>query len=374
MRITLVGPAHPWRGGIPLHTVELAHRLSAAGHVVRICSWRAQGPSRWLHTQRALLARPEAPPFPDSSYPLHWRNPLSWWWVGRRLARHSDAVVLVSYTTLQAPALRVVGARARRGARVVALCHNVLPHERHRADQWLTTRLLQVADAVLVHSAQQYATLTTLTSRPAAVAALPPHLPAGESLPRVDNRSQRGGLLFFGTVRHYKGLDVLLQALADVPQIRLSIVGDFVDGPEAVHALIDRLGLTERVTLRPGYLPADQIANVFATADASVLPYRTATASQHVALAHHHGVPVIATRVGNFPDAVRDGVGGLLCDPDDVDGLAEAIRCLYQPGQLDKLRATVRPADTETSWRHYLSVLDGLLQPTAPTSEIEGPS
>jgi glycosyltransferase involved in cell wall biosynthesis len=359
MRIALIGPAHPWRGGIPLHTAELAHRLAAIGHDVRICSWRSQGPARWLPTQRERLAVPEAPPYPASTYPLDWRSPLSWWRVGRRLARQSDVVVLISYTTVQAPALGLVGAVARKGARVIALCHNVLPHERHPADRWLTSLLLRAADAVLVHSKQQHATLATLTDRPATVAALPPHLPTTRTPPGADQ--DRHGLLFFGTIRHYKGLDILLHALARVPDVRLTVVGDFRDGPDSIAELITRLELTDRVTIRPGYLPAGQIPDLFGTVDAAVLPYRAATASQHVALAHQHGVPVIATRVGNFPDMVTDGIDGLLCEPDDVDDLTHAIERLYRPGQLAALRAAVRPADTEESWREYLTRLFGLL-------------
>jgi len=269
---------------------------------------------------------------------------------------------------VQAPALGLVGAFARRGARVIAVCHNVLPHERHPADRWLTTLLLRTTDAVLVHSKQQHAALTTLTDRPATVAALPPHLPTTGTPAGADHHTAGHGLLFFGTIRHYKGLDVLLHALARVPDVRLTVVGDFRDGPDLIEELITRLGLTDRVTIRPGYLPAGQIPDLFANVDAAVLPYRAATASQHVALAHQHGVPVIATRVGNFPDMVTDGVDGLLCEPDDVDDLTHAIQRLYRPGQLAALRAAVRPADTDDSWREYLTRLFELLTPSPPAT------
>src|SRR5205807_9727969 len=129
-----------------------------------------------------------------------------------------------------------------------------------------------------------------------------------------------------------------------------------------------RLELTDRVTIRPGYLPAGQIPDLFATVDAAVLPYRAATASQHVALAHQHGVPVIATRVGNFPDMVTDGVEGLLCEPDAGEDVTHAIERLYRPGQLADLRAAVRPADTEDSWREYLTQLFGLVAPVTHSS------
>src|SRR5690606_40467324 len=104
-------------------------------------------------------------------------------------------------------------------------------------------------------------------------------------------------------------------------------------------------------------LPAERIPQLFAGFDALVLPYRTATASQLVALAHHHGLPVVATRVGDFPETVRDGVDGLLCAPGDVVDLARARRSRYEPGRLAALRAGGRPPDAEPARNAYLAAL-----------------
>jgi len=132
------------------------------------------------------------------------------------------------------------------------------------------------------------------------------------------------------------------------------------DDPEVTArlvALVDELGLAERVRITPDYLPAEAIPELFAEVDALVLPYRSATASQLVALAHWHGLPVVATRVGNFPETVRDGVDGLLCSPDDVVDLSRALRSLYEPGRLAALRAGVRPADEDAIWEEYIDAL-----------------
>jgi glycosyltransferase involved in cell wall biosynthesis len=357
VHITLIGPAFPWRGGLPLLTSELAHHLEADGHTVEIRTWTRQGPARLLPAQRHPLKTPEARVYPVVQEPLSWRNPLHWWRTGKRSAAASDVVVLIFYTTIQALALSTIARVARRRARVVVICANAVPHEPRPGDRTLMSWLMRSAGAILVHTQAERAALMHLTDRPIAVAPLPPHIPATPRFTRRPDRPPAKRLLFFGKVRHYKGVDVLLEALVRVPDVRLSIVGEFYEDVSRLRALIDRLGLAGRVQLSPDYLPAWQIPELFAEFDALVLPYRTATASQHVALAHWHGLPAVATRVGNFPDTVRDGVDGLLCSPDDVADLARALRALYEPGRLEQLRAGVRAADSGAAWRHYLQTL-----------------
>ena len=156
-------------------------------------------------------------------------------------------------------------------------------------------------------------------------------------------------------VRPYKGLDVLLRALAQVPDVRLTVAGEFWGGAAETRALISSLGLDARVELRPGYVPAAQVPDLFARVDALVLPYRTATASQNVFMAYEHGVPVIATRAGALADHVHDGVDGLLCDPGDVESLTDALRRFYEDPE--RLRAGVHPIDPDPQWKSYLEEL-----------------
>ncbi|GAA3945803.1 glycosyltransferase [Actinomadura viridis] len=359
MQIAIVGPAFPYKGGGAHHTTELAHRLEAAGHSVAIESWRAQYPS-FLYPGQQTIAEPEGEPFPGTRRALDWRRPDGWWRTGRAL-RSSDLVVLAVLTPVQVPAylgiLAGLGPRRRRRARVVALCHNVLPHERKPYDRPLMRALLRRVDEVLVHSGQQADLARGLTSRPVGVAEMPAHLPARAQAP-AGEAARRDHLLFFGIVRPYKGLDVLLRALAAGPEeVSLTVAGEFWGGVDATRALVRELGLTGRVDLRPGYVPAAEVPGLFAAADALVLPYRTATASQNVWMAHEHGVPVIATRVGGFGEQVRDGVDGLVCEPDDVGSLTDALKRFYAPGEPERLRAGVRPVDHTALWETYVDVL-----------------
>ncbi|KAB8197626.1 glycosyltransferase [Nonomuraea phyllanthi] len=350
MRIAIVGPTYPYKGGGAQHTTELAHRLAARGHDVVIESWRAQYPS-FLYPGQQTISAPEGTPFPRTERRLDWRRPDGWVSAGRRL-RSADLVVLAVLSPVQVPAylgiLYGIGGRAR----TVALCHNVLPHERKPYDRPLMKALLKRVDGVLTHSEQQEGLARGLTAKPVGVAALPPHLPsthAGTSS-EVHRR-----LLFFGIVRPYKGLDLLLKALPD--GIGLTVAGEFWGGLDETRALIAELGIGDRVELRPGYVAAGDVPELFAGADALVLPYRTATASQNVWLGHEHGVPVIATRVGALADHVTDGVDGLLVEPGDAGALRRAIERFYASGEPERLRSGVKAVDPEPFWSAYTGAL-----------------
>jgi glycosyltransferase involved in cell wall biosynthesis len=229
----------------------------------------------------------------------------------------------------------------------------------------LVRALLKRAGTVITHSAAQAAQAKDLApGATVRTVAMPPHLP---TTARKDNQHNERGrvphpahcrLLFFGIVRPYKGLDLLLRALAQAPpQVTLTVAGEFWGGAEATGKLIAELGLADRVTLRPGYVPADKLPALFAEADALVMPYREATASQNALLAFAHGVPVITTTAGALAEAVRDGVDGLTCAPGDVQDLLRVLTAISDPATLSRLRAGVPAVDPDPAWAAYLRVL-----------------
>ncbi|TKK88411.1 glycosyltransferase family 4 protein [Herbidospora galbida] len=352
MRVAIVGPTFPYKGGGAQHTTELAHRLARAGYDVVIESWKAQYPS-FLYPGVQTIDTPEGEPYPGTRRILDWRRPDGWIACGRRL-RGADLVILTVLSPVQVPPYLGILHGLRRRARVIALCHNVLPHETKPYDRPLMKALLKRVDGVLAHSEAQAALARELGQPFVKVAPLPPHLPSA-GVTGAGGLNRR--LLFFGIVRPYKGLDLLLRALARVPDVSLTVAGEFWGGTEATTTLIGELGLTDRVELRPGYVPADDVPKLFAGADALVLPYRSATASQNVWLGHEHGVPVIATRVGALADNVTDDVDGLLVEPGSADALADALRRFYEPGTPERLRAGVKAVDPEPYWSAYLAAL-----------------
>lgn len=380
MRIGLVGPTHPFKGGVAAHTTQTAHELVGAGHDVTLVSWNRLYPGFLYPGEQAVPdGRPDLPPFDPVERTLSWNSPPSWWRTGTSL-RAFDLVAMVCVVPFHVPALLALAASARRTSlpggrlivplqppRIAAIVHNVAPHETHPGGQALMRRLARSVDGVLVHSADQADSARALRARSVRWAPLPPHLPGG--LPERSGRSaalarpphldgEPVRLLALGIVRDYKGFDLLLEAVRDVPGVRVTVAGEFWGEPgEKLHALAADAGLAGRVELRPGYVAGEDVPGLLAAHDVLALPYRHATASQNVLLGHAHGLPVLASRAGTFGDDVRDGVDGLLVRPGDQVALAGALRELTVPGRLDALRAGIPDVDVHAPWKTYLDEL-----------------
>jgi glycosyltransferase involved in cell wall biosynthesis len=316
---------------------------------------------------------PDLPPFPGAAAVLRWDRPGSWWAVGRR-ARTADLLVLVCVVPAQVPALLTIAKAARltRGSaapRVVAIVHNVAPHEAHPGAQALIKALLGAVDTAMVHSVEQAELARGRGGHDTVQAALPPHLPGGRPDPverasAVTNRLARSEsgepirVLALGLVRDYKGFDLLLTAAAAVERIQVTIAGELWGAAgEAVMAAAADPRLKGRVEVKAGYLPGSAVAGLCAEHDVLALPYRSATGSQNVQLAQAHGLPVLASDLVPFSDEVRDGLDGLLVRPGEVATLVDALERLTAPGLLSALITNVPEVAPDGPWRHYLDVL-----------------
>jgi glycosyltransferase involved in cell wall biosynthesis/SAM-dependent methyltransferase len=316
-------------------------------------------------------------PFPRTVRALSWARPDTWVRTGRRL-RDFDAVVVVHVITAVVPAhlalLRAAGSGRRgdsTGPRAVVVAHNVLPHEPHPGDSALMRTFLERVDAVLVHSAEQARIAHDLGARRVSVADLPPHLPGGAPVERPDHDGPTR-LLALGIVREYKGVDLLMRALAQVPGPTLTVAGEmWGEAGAAVKALAQDPRLRGRVQVHGGYVPADRLAPMLASHDVLALTYRSATASQNALLGQRHGLPVLASEVGTFGVQVRDGVDGLLVPPGDEDALVAALRRLADPAYAAQLRSAVRPPDLSGSWATYVGTLEALASPESGAEEPE---
>lgn len=378
LRVAVVGPTHPYKGGVAAHTTTLAHQLAEAGHDVTLVSWSHLYPSRLYPGEQAVPGgTPDVEPFPRTVRALSWARPDTWVRTGRRL-RDFDAVIVVHVIPAVVPAhlalLRTAGSGRRgdsTGPRAVVVAHNVLPHEPHPGDSALMRTFLERVDAVLVHSAEQARIAHDLGARRVSVADLPPHLPGGAPVERPDHDGPTR-LLALGIVREYKGVDLLMRALAQVPGPTLTVAGEmWGEAGAAVKALAQDPRLRGRVQVHGGYVPADRLAPMLANHDVLALTYRSATASQNALLGQRHGLPVLASEVGTFGVQVRDGVDGLLVPPGDEEALVAALRRLADPAYAATLRSAVRPPDLSGSWATYVGTLEALASPESGAEEPE---
>ena len=367
LRIAIVGPSHPHKGGVAAHTTMLAHHLADAGHDVTLVSWSHLYPSKLHHADATVPdGVPEVPPFPRTIRALSWARPDTWVRAGRRL-RDVDAILVVhvmpAVVLAHLALLRAAGAGPGAAAprpQSIVVCHNVLPHEPHAGDARLMSLLFSRVDSVLVHSTDQARVAHDLGARRVSVADLPPHLPGGDPISR-DPRPGPTRLLALGLIREYKGIDVLLRAMRSVPGVTLTIAGEIWG---ANRGVIGRLAsdpaLAGRVEIRDGYVPADALASLLADHDVLALPYRSATASQNVILGHAHGLPVLASDISPFSQQVDDGVNGLLVPPEDERALAGALRRLGDPDVRRRLAEGVHTPDLSGPWAHYLGTVEAL--------------
>lgn len=356
MHIAIVGPTHPIKGGVSQHTTVLARRLAEAGHEVEIVSWSRQYPKR-LYPGRQTVDEREFEAFEPTRRVLAWNRPDSWLRAARRI-RDFDVAVFAHITPVQVPAYRAMMLAMRGGrARVIVVCHNVVPHERMPLDRLLVRSLLGAADRVVVHSDSEARLAAAITGTQIVTAQIAPFMPVAFR-PAAPVVGEQRRLLFFGLVRPYKGLDVLLRALAAGPSdVRLRVAGEFWGGTAETEALCQALGIADRVELVDGYVAAGRVPDLFADVDALVLPYRSATGSQGVWTGFEFGVPVIATRAGHLADDIRDGVDGLIAEPDDEPSLRQALQRFYQPGVPEELRRNVRSVDAGSYWQAYLAAI-----------------
>lgn len=334
--VTFVAPVPPYGSGIASHSAHLATALDERSERT-VLSWHHQYPQLlFRHTQRSATAVP----YPGARFVLRWWDPLSWVRAGR-IARRSDVLLLTWTTPFHALHYKVIAwaARAGRGRSaglpgrrpaLVAVVHNVEPHEAMPLQRPLTRWVLGGCTGLVAHSSTVAEQLRELVPDVDAVVTTMPTLleVAPAPLPPVDEIR----LLFFGFVRPYKGLDVALDALVVLREEglrpRLRIRGEFWEPVDEWRAHVHRRGLDDQVDLQPGYVPDEEVDGLLADCHAVVLPYRSASQSGVVPVAFAAGRPVVASNVGGFVDTVIEGVNGTLAEAGDARSLADAIRRL----------------------------------------------
>jgi len=370
VRIGLLGPAHPLRGGISQYLALLAGEL-AKSHEVHYLSLIRQYPS-FLFPGQSQIDPSASPLTVPNERLLDPMNPLTWRATAARAKELAlDALVYKWWIPFFGPAYAPVLAGAKKGgAATLMIADNLVPHEQRPFDGFLTRLVTDRTDGILVMSqAVEDDVHRLLPKMPVERVPHPVYAQygaGGRDRPAARKRVGIEGdlLLFFGFVRHYKGLDVLIEAMPRVlarRPVTLVIAGEFYEPVEPIKARIAALGLVERVRVYDRYVADEEVGDLVAAADCVVLPYRSATQSGVVLVAYAGGCPVISTAVGGLPEVVEDGVTGYLVRPEDPAALADAILKFYDAGGRGAFEAGVARAAERFSWG---KVVDGIVRLT----------
>lgn len=367
MKFMLVGPTYPFRGGIAHHTTRLYHALKAR-HAVDFVTFRRQYP-RWLFPGRTDRDPSAAPAETIAVAMLDPLNPLTWWHTASHIRKDPpDALILPWWVSYWAPSFAIIAYRVRRaGTRVIFICHNVLPHEPRPGEWMLSWVALGQGDGFVIQSREDGARVSQLAPRThikyvphpiysqSSAANVPRDLRAGK-LPR---------LLFFGFVRSYKGLQVLLEAMPLILEqkpVRLTVAGEFWDKRERYERQICDLKIQQSVSLLDRYVSDEELSMLFAQVDLVVLPYLSATASGALGMAVGHGVPVVVSDVGDLGQIVNDHAIGGVAVHGDKHSLAQTVLNCLEPEQLARYRRNVAQmqAGAESSWQRLVDAIEML--------------
>jgi glycosyltransferase involved in cell wall biosynthesis len=371
-RKTVIAAVYPLACGAAQFNAAMVKAMAQTSETT-LLSWQRMYPPV-IYRGQTLDPSPDAPAGPRPAFLLDWRDPRTWRQALGRVAEfEADALVLPWLHPVMTPPYRYLLRHVSPGTARVVICHNVLPHERHPGFGLLTRSVLRHADVLVTHAPHQRSELEALgVTEARLVEAFHPRFEAADLAPEATEeeiaaeRSRHGNpdllLIAFGAVRRYKGIDLALDALALVDpglDVRLVVAGRFWDCREELLARAERLGLSERVDFRDGYVSNPETALLFGAAHAALLPYRSASQSGVAQLSFAYNRPVIATRVGGLSASVEHGYDGLLTEPDDPVALARAIERMARDHVT--LAAGVRARAEECTFRRYSDLIDAAL-------------
>jgi glycosyltransferase involved in cell wall biosynthesis len=346
--IIIIGPAHPLRpGGITTFNERLCKAFLDAGHQCSIWSFSLQYPS-FLFPGSSQFTDGPAPAGIDIVTAINSVNPFNWIKVGNQIKKlKPDVVVVRFWIPFMGPCLgtilRII--KKNKHTKVVCLADNVVPHEHRFGDKAFTQYFVKPVDRFAVMSKQVLQDLKLFTSK---TATLLPHplydnfgvkesiSVARETLHRVFNYNINAGdklLVFFGLVRNYKGLDILLDALAQTndKQIKLLIAGEFYEAEKPYREQIEKWHLQQRVIVHNKFINGNDVKHFICAADCVIQPYRSATQSGVTPVAYHFEKPMIVTHVGGLPEMVPHNVAGLVAEP-NAASIAKATDDFFVKG------------------------------------------
>ena len=368
MKITILGPAHPYRGGLASIMEIMARTFQRRGDEVDIKTFTLQYPSLLFPGESQTVATPP-PADLRICRCVNTMNPLNWVRVGRRIRRErSDFVLMKYWTPFMAPCFGTIARIARGNGHTKVLCQidNVEPHERHLTDKPFNRYYLHSVDGFVYMSEQVHSELRAYSDAPALFSPHPLFENFGERVERSEACVRLGldpanrYVLFFGLIRDYKGLDLLLDAWAQLRRAgrtegrRLIVAGEFYTAREPYLNRIADNGLQDEVLLHDRFIPDDDVKYYFSAADFVVQPYKTATQSGVTQIAYQFCVPMVVTKVGGLAEIVPDGRVGYVCEP-TPEGVAGAIERMYEGDTLQRFRENCVEERRRFSWEEMCS-------------------
>lgn len=372
MRIIIVGTAFPYRGGLAAYNERLAREYVKQGNEVEIITFSLQYPG-FLFPGKSQFSSEFPPKDLKITRMIHSMNPLNWVKVGKYIKEKSpDTVIFCYWMAFMAPCFGTIARNARSPkTKMVGLIHNMIPHEPSILDKLFPKYFVQAMDG-FVAMAESVATDINHFDHNKKPKAVSPHpiydhygslLTKKEAAVKLGLHEQKNYILFFGFIRHYKGLDLLLEAFADQRlrqfPVRLIVAGEFYENPQPYLESIIRLKLEGLVELRTGFIPDNEVRNYFSVADLVAQPYRTATQSGVSQIAYHFEKPMLVTNVGGLAEIIPNGKVGYVVGVDPKQ-IADALVDFFENQRSAKMIENIKIEKQKFLWSRMTDAINSL--------------
>jgi len=371
-KITIVSAAYPLRGGIA-HFAGLLYKELTKHFNVDVITFKRQYPS-FLFPGKTQLESGDSVEKIPTSVELDSVNPINWIKVGRKIRdAKPDLLILKYWMPFFAPAYGVIARIVRKNGKtkILAICHNVIPHEKKPGDLALTKFFFSKVDYfLLLSNSVKDGLLSIVPNANHKVLFHPVYSNFGDPVTKEEAKrhlkiEDEKVLLFFGFIRDYKGLDVLFKAVAILKSemsFKLIVAGEFYSNEDKYLKLIDELDIKNSVVLHKDFIPQDEVKYYFSACDVVVLPYKSATQSGIVQIANNFNKPMISTNVGGLGEVIQDGKTGYLVEKENPEQLAKAILKYYNENKESEFSNNIKLERQKYSWEVFVKKMLNLTE------------
>ena len=374
MKVIVVGTAHPYRGGIAAFTDRLATEFVREGVDIEVVTFKLQYPS-FLFPGKTQYSDAKAPEGITIERKVNSINPLNWRKVGKEIReKNPDIVVFTYWMSFFAPCFSKIAKAVKRNGKTkcIGLIHNMIPHEKSLLDKMFAPRFVRAMDGFVALSQSVLNDIAALDrqNKPKCLVHHPLYDHFGEIEDRKQAIKQLGFdenyryFLFFGLVRAYKGLDLLIDAFADERlrkyPVKLIIAGEFYDDPKPYLKQVEKLNLQDFVIIENQYINDVDVKYYFNSADMVVQPYKSATQSGVTQIAYHFEKPMLVTNVGGLGEMIPDGKVGYVVDPKSA-AIADALVDFCENERYEKFVEGVREEKKKYQWSNMTEAIKKLL-------------
>lgn len=371
--IKIIGPAYPFRGGLAAYNERLAKEFIDQGYQVEIETFTLQYP-RFLFPGKTQYANWEKPSHLNIKQTVNSVNPLNWLKVGKRIKKEKPDMLIFKYwLPFMAPCfgsiIRLI--KKNKHTKVICIADNIVPHEKRFGDKVLTRYFMNAIDGIIAMSKSVYDDIMLFRNKiPRTICPHPLFDNFGDKINRqtalkklnLDNSYQY--ILFFGFIRDYKGLDLLLKALSleslkKMP-VKAIIAGEFYCNSEPYFKLIEELGLGEKIIMQNSFIADHEVNNFFCAADIIVQPYKHATQSGVTQIGYHFEKPMLVTDVGGLGEIIPNQKVGYVVKP-EPESIANALVDFYSNKRQTEFELNLKEEKKKFAWNKMTEAIFEIL-------------